>query len=150
MHLTHSRNSCCRERPWDTVDFQSVDVSVWLVNCVTSSFRIRKSLMFSAILISFTFGAFAISLAYESASEQGLYGVLSYHASGDGLLRSEPFSPRLAVICLSGDVPRSAQPNLQADRINYVRLADAAIFSFFLENHVPKVSLQILQSVLLI
>jgi hypothetical protein len=106
--------------------------------------------MFSAILITFTLGAFAMSLAYESASDLGLYGVSPYSANGEGLLRSEPFSPRLAVICLSGDVPRSAQPNFQAYRINYVRLIDPVRSPFFLENHVPKVSLQILQSVLLI
>ena len=115
-----------------------------------SSFRIKKSLMFSAILISLTWGAFAMNLAYESASDLGLYGVSSYNASAEGLLRSEPFSPRLAVICLSGDVPRSAQPHFQAYRISYVRLIDPVRFPFFLENHVPKVSLQILQSVLLI
>ena len=106
--------------------------------------------MFSAIVISLMLGTFAMSLAYESASDPGLYGVSLYNASGEGLLRSEPFSPRLAVICLSGDVPRSAQPNFQAYRINYVRHIDPLGFPFFLENHVPKVSLQILQSVLLI
>jgi hypothetical protein len=106
--------------------------------------------MFSAILISLVLGTFAMSLAYESTSHPRLYGVGSYNASGEGLLRSEPFSPIVAVICLSGDVPRSAQPNFQAYRINYVRFIDPIGFHFFLENHVPKVSLQILQSVLLI
>lgn len=123
---------------------------MWLLISVESSLRSEKSLMLAAVLIYFTFGVFAMSFAYEPGSELGLYGVSSYNASREGLLRSEPFSPRLAVICLSGDVPRSAQPNFQAYRINYVRLIDSVRFRFFLENHVPKVSLQILQSVLLI
>ena len=44
----------------------------------------------------------------------------------------------------------SAQPNFQTYRIHYVRVVDRVKLAFFLENHVPKVSLQILQSVLLI
>jgi hypothetical protein len=128
-----------------------MDASVRVVNSVKSTYRIKKSLMVSAILIFFTFGPFAMSLAYEPASEGPLYTVASPdHASGDGLLGSATFAQRLAVICLSGDVPRSAQPNFQTYRVNYVRVFDPVKLAFFLENHVPKVSLQILQSVLLI
>src|SRR5688572_28766322 len=111
----------------------------------------KKGFMVAAILIFFTFGAFAMSLAYEPASEGPLYTTaLSDHASGDGLLVSDTFAQRLAGICLSGDVPRSSQPHFQTYRINYVRVVDPLKLAFFLENHVPKVSLQILQSVLLI
>jgi hypothetical protein len=107
--------------------------------------------MVSAILIFFTFGAFAMSLAYEPAAEGPLYTIASSdHAYGDGLLGSGTTAQRLAVICLSGDVPRSVQPNFQTYRINYVRVVDPVKLAFSLENHVPKVSLQILQSVLLI
>ena len=107
--------------------------------------------MVTAILIMFTFGAFAVSLAYEPAAERSVHGTLSPdHGSSDGLLGSDKSAQRLAVICLSGDVPRSAQPNFQTYRINYVRVVDPVKLFFFLENHVPKVSLQILQSVLLI
>ena len=133
------------KRPPDAVDFHSVDVSVSVVKL---TLRINKSVMVSAILLFFTFGAFAMGLAYEPASE-GLLAAPD-HASGDGLLGSNPFGQRLAVICLSGDVPRSAQPNFQSYRINYVRVVDPVKLAFSLENHVPKVSLQILQSVLLI
>jgi hypothetical protein len=118
------------------------------VSVVKLTLRIKKSVMVSAILIFFTFGAFAVSLAYGPASEGPL--AAPDHASGDGLLGSDPFGQRLAVICLSGDVPRSAQPNFQSYRINYVRVVDPVKLAFSLENHVPKVSLQILQSVLLI
>jgi len=112
---------------------------------------IKKTLMVTAILILFTCGVFAISLAYEPASERSSYTtVSSNHGSGDGLIGTDTSAQRLAVICLSGDVPRSAQPNFQTYRINYVRVVDPVKLFFFLENHVPKVSLQILQSVLLI
>jgi hypothetical protein len=115
------------------------------------TYRIKKRLMVTAILIMFTFGAVAISLAYEPASERSLYTTRSPdHGSRDGLLGSDTSPQRLAVICLSGDVPRSAQPNFQTYRINYVRVVDPLKLFLFLENHVPKVSLQILQSVLLI
>jgi hypothetical protein len=128
-----------------------MDVSVGVVNSLKSTCCIKKSFMVSAILIFFTLGAFAMSLAYEPASEGLLSTAASPdHASGDGLLGSEAFAQRLAVICLSGDVPRSAQPNFQIYRVNYVRDVDPVKLAFFLENHVPKVSLQILQSVLLI
>jgi hypothetical protein len=125
-----------------------VDVSVLLVKF---TLRTKKSVMVSAILIFFTFGAFAVSLAYQPASEGPLYTTTAPdHVSGDGLLGSNPFGQRLAVICLSGDVPRSAQPNFQSYRINYVRVVEPVKLAFSLENHVPKVSLQILESVLLI
>ena len=128
-----------------------MDVSVEVVNSVKPTYRIKNSLMVSAILIFFTLGAFAMSLVYEPDSEGSFYTVASPdHASGDGLLGSDTFAQRLAVICLSGDVSRSAQPNFQSYRINYVRVVDPVKLAFFLENHVPKVSLQILQSVLLI
>ena len=128
-----------------------MNVSVGMVNSLKSTYHMKKGLMVSAILIFFTFGAFAMSLAYEPASEGPLYTTAwSDHASGDGLFGSDTFAQRLAVICLSGDVPRSTQPNFQTYRINYVRVVDPVKLAFFLENHVPKVSLQILQSVLLI
>lgn len=136
------------KKTFSAVDFQSVDVSV---SVVKFTLRIKKSVMVSAILLFFTFGAFAMTLAYEPASEAPLYTTAAPdHASGDGLLGSDPFAQKLAVICLSGDVPRSAQPNFQSYRINYVRVVDPVKLAFSLENHVPKVSLQILQSVLLI
>ena len=128
-----------------------MNVSVGLVNSLKSTYHIKKNLLVSAILILFTFSAFAMSLAYEPASEGPLFTTASSdHASGDGLLGSDTYAQRLAVICQSGDIPRSAQPNFQTYRINYVRVVDPAKLAFFLENHVPKVSLQILQSVLLI
>lgn len=136
--------------PKATIDFRSVDVSVKVVNSVKSTLPIKKSFMVAAILILLTFGAFAMSLAYEPASDGLSYTVPGPYGSGEGLLRSDTVAPRLAVICLSGDVPRSAQPNFQAYRINYVRVVDPVRLAFFLENHAPKVSLQILQSVLLI
>ncbi len=118
---------------------------------VKFTLRTKKSVMVLAILIFLTFGALAVSLAYQPASEGPLYTTgAPDHAFGDGLLGSDPFGQRLAVICLSGDVPRSAQPNFQSYRINYVRVVDPVKLAFSLENHVPKVSLQILQSVLLI
>jgi hypothetical protein len=125
-----------------------VDVSVFVVRF---TLRIQKRIMVSALLIFFTFGAFAMSLAYEPASEGPSYTTAAFdHASGDGLLGSDPFAQRVAVICLSVDVPRSAEPNFQSYRITYVRVVDPVKLVFSLENHVPKVSLQILQSVLLI
>jgi hypothetical protein len=113
---------------------------------------IKKIFMISAILIFLTFGAFAMGLAYESSSDGPLYTASPPHQmAGDGLLRSDTFAQKLAIICLSGDVPRSAQPNFQAYRINHFRVADdPGRSAVFLEMHVPKVSLQILQSVLLI
>lgn len=91
-----------------------------------------------------------MSLAYESSSEGPLYTAAPHHTPGDGLLGSDTFAQRLAIICFSGDVPRSAQPNFQAYRINQFRVADPLRSAAFLEMHVSKVSLQILQSVLLI
>jgi len=118
---------------------------------VKITYLFKKILMVTAILILFTFGAFAISLAYEPAAERSLYTTASPdHGFGDGLLGADTSAQRLAVICLSGDVPRSAQPNFQTYRINSVRVVDTIKLFFLLENHVPKVSLQILQSVLLI
>jgi hypothetical protein len=115
-----------------------------------SATRIKKPLMVSAILIFFTFGAFAMSLAYESSSDGPLFTAFPRRASGDGLLRSDPLAQQFTLLCLSGDVPRTTQPNFQQHRISHFRVVARISSSIFLKNHVPKVSLQILQSVLLI
>ena len=151
MHLSNNATCCAEKTHRGTVDFHSMNGSVGVVNSLKRTCHLKKSLMVSAILIVFTFGAFAMSLAYEPTSEGPLYATASSdRASGDGLLGSDTFAQRLAVICLSGDVSRSAQPNFQTYRINCVRVVDPVKLAFFLENHVPKVSLQILQSALLI
>ncbi|HUC97093.1 MAG TPA: hypothetical protein VMR88_01365 [Candidatus Polarisedimenticolaceae bacterium] len=138
----------CAEKTWDAVDFRLMGVSVLLVKF---NLRIKQSVTVAALLIFFTLGAFAISLAYEPASEGPLYTPASpNHGSRHGLLGSDTFAQKLAIFCLSGDVPRSVQPIFQSYRINYVRVVDPVELAFPLENHVPKVSLQILQSVLLI
>ena len=132
------------------VDFRSINVSVG-GDTLRPIYPIKKSLMATAILILFTFGAFAISLAYEPAAERSVFSTLSPdHGSGGSSLGADTSGQRFALICLSGDVSRSAQPNFQTYRFNYVRVVDPLKLFFFLENHVPKVSLQILQSVLLI
>lgn len=110
----------------------------------------KKPLMVSAILIFVTFGAFAMSLAYESPSDGPLLSAFPRRVSGDGLLHSDPLGQQFTLLCLSGDVPRTTQPNFQQYRISHFRVAARVSSSVFLKNHAPKVSLQILQSVLLI
>jgi hypothetical protein len=112
--------------------------------------RIKKPLMVSAILIFFTFGAFAMSLAHESSPEGPLFTAFSRRVAGDGLLRSDSVAHQFALLCLSGDVPRTTQPNFQEHRISPFRVVAPVSVAISLKNHVPKVSLQILQSVLLI
>lgn len=130
-----------------TVDFRLMDVSVVGGNRVTSTTPIKKPLTVLAILI---FGAFTVSFASASTSDGPLYAASADHAPREGLLNSDAFTQRLAVICLGGDVPRSTQPNFHAYRINPFRVVDPVCSAVFLENYVPKVSLHILQSVLLI
>lgn len=113
-----------------------------------SLIRIKKPLVVSAILLAFTFGAIAMSLAYES-SDGSLNTALPKH-SGVGLLGADSVAQRFALLCLSGDVPRTTQPNFQSYRISQFRVVDPVSMAVFLESHVSKVSLQILQSVLLI
>lgn len=126
-----------------------MDVSLQLSISVKSLIRIKKPLVVSAILLAFTFGAIAMSLAYES-SDGSLNTALSKHSSGDGLLGADSVAQRFALLCLSGDVPRTTQPNFQSYRISQFRVVDPVSMAVFLESHVSKVSLQILQSVLLI
>ena len=115
-----------------------------------SATRINKPLIVSAILIFFTFGAFAMSLAHESSPEGPLFTAFPRQVSGDGLLRADTVAQQFALLCLSVDLPRTTQPNFQEHRINPIRVVAPVSSATFLKNHVPKVSLQILQSVLLI
>ena len=110
----------------------------------------KKPLMVSVILLFVMFGAFAMSLAYESSSDGPLFSALPRHASGDGLLHSDPLGQQFTLLCVSGDVPRTTQPNFQQQLISHFRVVARVSSSAFLKSHVPKVSLQILQSVLLI
>lgn len=117
---------------------------------IMSTTRVKKPLMVSAILIFITFGAFAMSLAYESSSEGPLFSAFPRRLAGDGLLHSDPLAQKFTLVCLSGDIPRTTQPNFQQHLISHFRVVARVSSSISLQNHVPKVSLQILQSVLLI
>jgi hypothetical protein len=110
----------------------------------------KKPLMVSAILIFVMFGAFAMTLAYASSSDRPLFSGLPGHASGDGLLKPDPLGQQFTLLCVSGDVLRTTQPNFQQQLISHFRVVARISSSVFLKSHVPKVSLQILQSVLLI
>ena len=112
--------------------------------------RIKKIVVASAVLIVFLFGAVAMSLAYDSSLDGQVYAISLPHGSNDGLVQSDTYARRIALNCASGDVPRMARPDFQPSRFTCLRIVDPVATPAFVQVHVHKVSLQILQSVLIL
>jgi len=117
---------------------------------VTLITRIKKTLVASTVLVVFLFGAVAMSWAYDSSLDGRRYAIILPHVSNDGLVQSNTYARKIALNCASGDVPRMARPDFQPSRFTCLRIVDPVTTPAFVQVHVRKVSLQILQSVLIL
>jgi hypothetical protein len=131
------------------IDFRWPGASVFLLNFVKIT-RLNKTLAALGIAIFFTFGAFAVSLAYESVPVGPLYtGELQY------LLTNGP-TPRYARLLTAGlqvetaympELPRPCSKAFQSANFDFVDLLTPFHSTRI---HSAKVSLQILKSALLL
>lgn len=110
--------------------------------------RLKKTFIASAILMFFTFGAFAMSMASDPSGEAALYSASSLQIGKEGRLRGAAPVRQTTPQCVSADIPRSVQPNFQPARVGHYRVVNQVTTAVFSEDHASKVSLQILHSVL--
>jgi len=112
--------------------------------------RIKKTLAALAILLFFTFGAVAFSLADVSTPVRARHSIHLRHMFKSGLTQSQTLKFITGMNLESGDVPRSPRPDLQGLRYSYEHVVYPIAEGIFANLYVPKVSLQILESVLLL
>jgi hypothetical protein len=98
----------------------------------------------------FTFGAFAVSLAHESAPVGPVYAVELHHLTTTG--PAQLYARLLAAGWQfeSGDVPEPIRPCWDVYRFRHIDLVESLTPFNSAQIQVAKVSLQILQSALLL
>jgi hypothetical protein len=131
------------------VDFRWRGASLPTLNFVKIT-RLKKTFAALGIALFFTFGAFAVSLAYESVPVGPLYtGELQY------LLTTgpAPLYARLLTACWQFDtayMPEPTRPCSEASRFTNIDFVEQPTRFPLIRIHAAKVSLQILKSALLL
>ncbi len=98
----------------------------------------------------FTFGAFAVSLAYESAPTGPLYALELRHLTPTRPVQLYGRVLALALQFESGDVPEATRPCLQGYPFRHIDNIESLTPFNTAQVQAAKVSLQILQSALLL
>jgi len=112
--------------------------------------RLNKTLAALGMVLFFTFGAFAVSLAYDSAPIGPIYALELHHLSTAG---PAPLSARVLTMALqfeSGDVPEATRPCSEGYPFRHIDSIESLTPFNSAQVHAEKVSLQILQSALLL
>ena len=112
--------------------------------------RLHKVLAALGILIFFTFGAFAVSLAHDSPFAGPLHTFELRHVLKNGPAQLDEYTLTVGFNNETGEVPNSAQPDLEERRITYSHGVAPERAATSAQVHAAKVSLQILESVLLL
>ena len=110
--------------------------------------RLNKSLAALIILFFFGFGAFAVSLANESPSIGAFHSVDLRLSLKDAPAQLSGVYAKFQLV--PGDVVISAVADVERFRFPRQRFNAPAETALIARIHVPKVSLQILQSILLL
>ncbi len=109
----------------------------------------NKTLAAVGMILFFTFGAFAVSLAYDSAPIGPLYTLELYHLSTTS---SQLYSPviTMALQFENSDVPEANRPCSGACSFRHIDRLEPLTSLHSTRVQAAKVPLQILQSVLLL
>lgn len=110
--------------------------------------RLNKTLAALGMALFFTFGAFAVSLAYESAPLGPLYTLELHPLSATD--PAELYSHTMALQFESGDVPEATRPCSEVYAFKHNDCIESLTPFYPPQIHAAKVSLQILQSALLL
>ena len=131
------------------VDFPRRTASLWQsLNFMRQPF---KRLRLLGLLLCLTAGAFAILLTvHASRSSRSLLIVAVKKDVADSVLQLNRSAIRFTVTAASGEAPNSAQPNWDEIRVSHTPAGAALTFPAGTRIHAPKVSLQILELVLLL
>lgn len=111
---------------------------------------LNKTLAALGMVLFFTFGAFAVSLAYDSAPVGPLYALELHHLSTTAPAQLSSRVLSVALQCESGDVPEATRPCSEGYPFRHINSIESLTPFNTAQVHVAKVSLQILQSALLL
>jgi hypothetical protein len=112
--------------------------------------RLNKTLAALGMVLFFTFGAFAVSLAYDSAPVGPLYALELHHLSTTGPARLYSSALIMALQLESSDVPEATRPCSEGYPFRHIDSIESSTPFNSAQVHAAKVSLQILQSALLL
>lgn len=113
--------------------------------------QLFKTLRLLALVLCLTAGAFAILLTVQaSRSVPSLLTVAVKKDIADSVLEPNRSAVRFAVTPASGEAPNSGQPNWEEIRVSHAPAGAALMSPAGTRIHAPKVSLQILELVLLL
>jgi hypothetical protein len=112
--------------------------------------HLKKTLAASAIALFFTFGAFAVSLAYEATPVGPFFAAEFQHVltTGKGPLHTGLVSSSLQFE--TAYLPEVSRPCSEADKTAHIGLMELRRLFHAARIYPPKVSLQILKSALLL
>ena len=112
--------------------------------------RLRKTLAALGMSLLFTCGIFAVSLAHDLPPTGLGYSVELRHHLNTDPVRLGAYPLVFALEYEIGNIPSSAHPDLEEHRSSSFRRVEPAKAGSLSRVKAPKVSLQILESVLLI
>ena len=113
--------------------------------------RLFKALAVLGMLLCFTLGAFALSFAaHDSASPWPLVTVGLDRVAADGAAHLTQYAFRFGLGSEIGGVPYSTRPDLEEIRLAWTDFVEPGHGPLVTRIYTPKVSLQILELVLLL
>jgi hypothetical protein len=113
--------------------------------------RLFKALAVLGMLLCFTFGAFAVSFAaHHSPSTWPRLTVELHRLPTSGATQLTQYAFRFGVGSETGEIPHSSRPDLEEIRPAHTDFAEPIQSPLVTRIHTPKVSLQILELVLLL
>ena len=113
--------------------------------------RILKALAILGMLLCFTLGAFALSFAaHDSSSRWPRLTVELNRVPAQGAAQLTQYVFRFGLRSEAGEVSHSTRPDLEEVRLGWTDFVEPIHLPLFARIHTPKVSLQILELVLLL
>jgi hypothetical protein len=113
--------------------------------------RLFKALAILGMLLCFTLGAFALSFAaHDSPSTWKRLRVELHRVPANGVVQLTQYVFRFGLRSETGEVPYSTRPDLEEVRLGWTDFEEPIHAPLATRIHTPKVSLQILQLVLLL
>ena len=112
--------------------------------------RLFKTLAILGVLLCFTLGAFALSFAAHDSPSWPRLTVELQRVPLSGVARLTQYAVRFGLRSEAGEVPCSTRPHLEEIHLAGTELAEPIHVPPVARIHAPKVSLQILELVLLL
>lgn len=131
-----------------SIDFAPRDVSV--IDGEMSITRIHKTLAALGMVLCFALGSAAVSLAHDSSAMGFNHAFELRQLLRNGPVHLDAYTLTFGLDYEIGNVPSSAQPDLKSHPPFFSRRIESLKTSYPAQVQAPKVSFQILESVLII